>query len=70
MKAVIVLAMHGAPPLDFPEEELGEFFNLHSRLAHAYGAGPAAAQRRWRELAGAGRRAPPVERTQGRPGIQ
>jgi hypothetical protein len=49
MKAVIVLAMHGAPPLDFPEEELGEFFNLHSRLAHAYGAGPAAAQRRWRE---------------------
>jgi sirohydrochlorin cobaltochelatase len=50
MKAVIVLAMHGAPPLDFPEEELGEFFNLHSRLAHAYGAGSAAAQRRYLEL--------------------
>jgi sirohydrochlorin cobaltochelatase len=46
MKAVIVLAMHGAPPLDFPEDELEEFFSLRSRLSHAYGAGPAAAQRR------------------------
>jgi sirohydrochlorin cobaltochelatase len=50
MKAVIVLAMHGAPPLDFPEQELSEFYNLQARLAHAQGAGPAAAQRRYLEL--------------------
>jgi sirohydrochlorin cobaltochelatase len=42
MKTVIVLAMHGAPPNDFPKRELGEFFGLHSRLEHA--AGPDAAQ--------------------------
>jgi sirohydrochlorin cobaltochelatase len=50
MKAVIVLAMHGAPPLDIPKEELEEFFNLGARLAHAHGAGPAPAQRRYLEL--------------------
>ena len=31
MKTAIVLAMHGAPPLDFPRKELAEFFELHSR---------------------------------------
>jgi sirohydrochlorin cobaltochelatase len=50
MKAVIVLAMHGAPPIDFPEEELAEFATLHARLTHARGAGPAAAGRRFVEL--------------------
>ncbi|MFP4642437.1 MAG: hypothetical protein ACLFPU_09730, partial [Dehalococcoidia bacterium] len=30
MKTVIVLAMHGAPPRDFPGQELAEFFRLHS----------------------------------------
>ena len=25
---VIVLAMHGAPPSDFPEQQLAEFFKL------------------------------------------
>jgi sirohydrochlorin cobaltochelatase len=29
---VIVLAMHGSPPLDFPRAELSEFFALHGRL--------------------------------------
>lgn len=33
-KIVIVLAMHGSPPLDFPKHELGEFFNLHLRIEH------------------------------------
>lgn len=36
--AVIVLAMHGAPPLDFPKDELTEFFSLHARLGHSGGA--------------------------------
>ena len=30
MKTVIVLVMHGMPPVDFPREELTEFFKLHS----------------------------------------
>jgi sirohydrochlorin cobaltochelatase len=30
MKVVVVLAMHGMPPVDFPREELAEFFKLHS----------------------------------------
>ena len=50
MKAVIVLATHGAPPLDFPEHDLAEFYGLQARLAHGHGAGPAAAERRWFEL--------------------
>jgi len=34
VQSVIVLAMHGAPPLDFPKPDLGEFFSLHMRLEH------------------------------------
>jgi sirohydrochlorin cobaltochelatase len=30
MKTLILLAMHGVPPLDFPPSELGEFFRLHA----------------------------------------
>ncbi len=37
MSIVVVLAMHGAPPLDFPKEELAEYFGLHARLEHARG---------------------------------
>jgi len=33
-KTVIVLAMHGAPPLDFPRAELAEFFILQARIGH------------------------------------
>jgi sirohydrochlorin cobaltochelatase len=29
MTTAIVLAMHGAPPMDYPKEELTEFFKLH-----------------------------------------
>jgi sirohydrochlorin cobaltochelatase len=32
---LIVLAMHGAPPRDFPERELAEFMGLHARVEHA-----------------------------------
>jgi hypothetical protein len=31
---VIILAMHGAPPIDFPTNETVEMFNLHARLDH------------------------------------
>ena len=29
MKTIIVLAMHGTPPNDYPKKELAEFFKLH-----------------------------------------
>lgn len=32
---IIVLAMHGVPPADFPRRELDEFFALHGRLKSA-----------------------------------
>lgn len=32
MRTSVVLAMHGSPPNDFPRQELGEFFALHSRV--------------------------------------
>lgn len=33
-KPVIVLAMHGTPPLDFPKEEKAALFSLRARLKH------------------------------------
>ncbi len=30
MSTIIVLAMHGIPPEDFPKGELGELFRLHA----------------------------------------
>lgn len=49
--AVIVLAMHGAPPLDFPQPELAEFFGLHARIGHGEeGAAQDAPRVRYKEL--------------------
>lgn len=39
MKTFIVLAMHGAPALDFPREKLHEFLGLHSHTEHHHGGG-------------------------------
>ncbi len=50
MKTAIVLAMHGAPPNDFPKNEIGELFGLHARLEHASGRERAALKRRHEEL--------------------
>jgi sirohydrochlorin cobaltochelatase len=50
MKTIIVLAMHGAPPNDFPRREMGEFFGLHARLAGAVGEERETLQRRHDEL--------------------
>ncbi len=49
-KVVIVLAMHGAPPLDFPREEMTEFMSLHARLGHAGGPDTSALRERYKEL--------------------
>jgi len=45
-KAVIVLAMHGSPPLDFPKDEMAEFMGFHARIGHI--SGPAANAQRLR----------------------
>jgi sirohydrochlorin cobaltochelatase len=50
MRSVIVLAMHGVPPRDFPREELAEFFGLHSQLAHGSRRGAPEKQKRFEEL--------------------
>jgi sirohydrochlorin cobaltochelatase len=49
MKSVIVLAMHGAPPKDFPKAEVGEFMSLHARLAGGVSHSPAL-ESRYEEL--------------------
>jgi len=35
LDSIIVLAMHGAPPSDFPRRELGEFFQLPGQMRQA-----------------------------------
>ncbi|MHA2271913.1 MAG: sirohydrochlorin chelatase [Candidatus Hodarchaeales archaeon] len=32
---IIVLAMHGSPPTDFPKREIGEFIDLHLKMENA-----------------------------------
>lgn len=49
-KIMIVLAMHGAPPNDFPRHEMAELFGLHARLEHAAGPERTALERRHAEL--------------------
>ncbi len=50
MKTLIVLAMHGAPPNDYPKRELCEFFSLHNRIEHASPSERAAMKPRFAEL--------------------
>ena len=50
MKTVIVMAVHGAPPNDFPREELREFFTLHSRLEASAVSHSPALESRYEEL--------------------
>lgn len=49
-KAVIVLAMHGAPPLDFPGSEMVEFMRLQSQLGHNQGRVADAEKLRYKQL--------------------
>jgi sirohydrochlorin cobaltochelatase len=50
MKSVIVLAMHGAPPNDFPREETAELFMLHGQMEHAPEARRVMIERRYAGL--------------------
>ncbi|HLE58025.1 MAG TPA: hypothetical protein VJA85_00090 [Candidatus Limnocylindria bacterium] len=47
---VIVLAMHGLPPRDFPPAELAELMTLGARLGHGPTAAPPELARRHAEL--------------------
>jgi sirohydrochlorin cobaltochelatase len=49
---VIVLAMHGVPPRDFPPAELAELMALSGRLGHGPTAAPPELARRHAELDG------------------
>jgi len=50
MKAVIVLAMHGVPPNDFPEPEMAELFSLRARVKKVAGPERLALEGSLREL--------------------
>ena len=50
MKTILVLAMHGAPPNDFPTSELAEFMNLHNQLEHVLEPRKVSIQIRYLEL--------------------
>ena len=50
MKIVIILAMHGMPPSDFPQKETLDYFMLHSRLENMPGPPPPAMQQQYKEL--------------------
>jgi sirohydrochlorin cobaltochelatase len=50
MQQVVVLAMHGAPPNDFPRAEIAELVGLHSRLEQVEGPRREALARRHDEL--------------------
>ncbi len=49
-KAVVVLAMHGAPPGDFPRPEFAEFMSLHGRVGHGHGTLNESLKLRYAEL--------------------
>jgi sirohydrochlorin cobaltochelatase len=49
-KMVIVLAMHGSPPLDFPRGEMAEFMGLLSQLGHKHGPKAGAQKLRYEQL--------------------
>jgi sirohydrochlorin cobaltochelatase len=50
MKTIIVLAMHGVPPNDFPRREMAEFFELHGRMEMSPAGIAPDARHRYREL--------------------
>lgn len=50
MKTVIVLAMHGVPPNDFPRQEMKEFFELHGRVEMSSASLDSVLKSRYKEL--------------------
>lgn len=59
---VVVLAMHGGPPLDFPESELIEFVTLQARVGHG-GTGERDQRQRYEELEAKVRSWPLIKKT-------
>jgi len=49
-KRIIVLAMHGAPPSDFPVAERAELFRLKAQISHAVAASTGDVQARYAAL--------------------
>ena len=50
MKIIIILAMHGMPPNDFPKKETLDYFMLHSRIENMPGSPPPILQQQYKEL--------------------
>lgn len=50
MKTLLLLAMHGAPPNDFPPHEMAEMLGLHARLERTAGPERAALESRYAPL--------------------
>ena len=50
MKTIIVLAMHGVPPNDFPKGEMAELMALHGRLGHGVESERVSLERRHAEI--------------------
>ena len=50
MSVAVLLAMHGAPPNDFPAEELAELMGIHAALERATGERHQSLERRHAEL--------------------
>ena len=50
MKTVVALAMHGAPPNDFPKHELAEFFSLYGSPGYIPETDSVAPKHRYAEL--------------------
>src|SRR5437764_9826220 len=46
MKVVVILAMHGVPPKDYPKAEMSELFALHGQVHSVRGPEREALQRR------------------------
>ncbi|MFW9787182.1 MAG: sirohydrochlorin chelatase [Candidatus Thorarchaeota archaeon] len=47
---IVILAMHGAPPTDYPRSDLMEFFRLHTVLEHGVSGFPKAMHHKHDEL--------------------
>jgi sirohydrochlorin cobaltochelatase len=50
MKTIIVLAMHGAPPLDLPRSEVARLMGIHFQIEKAVGDDLEELQRQYNEL--------------------
>jgi sirohydrochlorin cobaltochelatase len=49
---LIVLAMHGVPPSDFPKQELAEYFRYHAAMEAAHHSSPAGNSQTVQSLSG------------------